>query len=152
MDKASETILSLKPVTFRYKRELDPEGIQQFGLVAEEVEKVSPDLVARDEQGKPYTVRYEAVNAMLLNEFLKAHRKVEEQEATIAQLKATSTKQEAVNGEQQKRMEALAMRLEEQGAQIQKVSAQLAAERGGVVAAAGLEASNLSTHIVTDNQ
>ena len=79
MDKASETILALQPVTFRYKQELDPDGIPQFGLVAEQVEKVNPDLVARDEQGKPYTVRYEAVNAMLLNEFLKEHRKVEEQ-------------------------------------------------------------------------
>ena len=79
MDKASEAILSLKPVTFRYKHELDPEGIPQFGLVAEEVEKVNPDLVARDEKGKAYTVRYEAVNAMLLNEFLKEHRKVQEQ-------------------------------------------------------------------------
>ena len=75
MDKASEAILALQPVTFRYKKELDPDGIPQFGLVAEEVEKVNPDLVARDEQGKPYTVRYEAVNAMLLNEFLKEHRK-----------------------------------------------------------------------------
>ena len=82
MDKASEAILALQPVTFRYKHELDPEGIPQFGLVAEQVEKVNPDLVARDEQGKVYTVRYEAVNAMLLNEFLKEHRKVEEQEAT----------------------------------------------------------------------
>src|SRR4029450_10692892 len=79
MDKASEVILALKPVTFRYKKEFDPAGIPQFGLVAEEVEKVNPDLVARDEQGKPYTVRYEAVNAMLLNEFLKEHKKVEEQ-------------------------------------------------------------------------
>src|SRR5882762_9711254 len=86
MDKASEAILALKPVTFRYKHELDPAGIPQFGLVAEEVEKVNPDLVARDEQGRPYTVRYEAVNAMLLNEFLKEHRKNEKQEATIAQL------------------------------------------------------------------
>ena len=86
MDKASEAVLALKPVTFRYKKELDPKGIQQFGLVAEEVEKVNPDLVARDEQGKPYTVRYEAVNAMLLNEFLKEHRKNEEQQATIARL------------------------------------------------------------------
>ena len=77
MDKASEAILALKPVTFRYKQELDPEGIPQFGLVAEEVEKVDPDLVARDEQGKPYTVRYEAVNAMLLNEFLKARRQID---------------------------------------------------------------------------
>jgi hypothetical protein len=75
MDKASETILALKPVTFRYKQELDPDGIPQFGLVAEEMEKVNPDLVIRDEQGKPYTVRYEAVNAMLLNEFLKEHRR-----------------------------------------------------------------------------
>jgi hypothetical protein len=86
MDKASEAILSLKPVTFRYKRKLDPEGIPQFGLVAEQVEKIDPDLVARDSQGKVLTVRYEAVNAMLLNEFLKEHRKVEELEAAIAQL------------------------------------------------------------------
>ena len=85
MDKASEAILSLKPVTFRYKTALDPKGIPQFGLVAEQVEKVNPDLVARDDQGRPYTVRYEAVNAMLLNEFLKEHRKVEEQAATIEQ-------------------------------------------------------------------
>ncbi len=85
MDKASEAILALKPVTFRYKRELDPESIPQFRLVAEDVEKVNPNLVARDEQGKPYTVRYEAVNAMLLNEFLKEHRKVEKLEATVAQ-------------------------------------------------------------------
>src|SRR5437870_571556 len=86
MAKASEAILALKPVTFRYKKELDAKGIPQFGLVAEQVEKVNPDLVARDDQGKPYTVRYEAVNAMLLNEFLKEHRKVEEQEATIIRL------------------------------------------------------------------
>src|SRR5438876_351469 len=87
MDKASEAILALKPVTFLYKKQLDPDGIPQFGLVAEQVEKVNPDLVARDDHGKPYTVRYEAVNAMLLNEFLKAHRKIEQQEATIAQQK-----------------------------------------------------------------
>ena len=78
MGEASEAILALQPVTLRYKKQLDPDGIPQFGLVAEEVEKVSPDLVAYDDQGKPYTVRYEAVNAMLLNEFLKAHRKMEE--------------------------------------------------------------------------
>ena len=83
MHKASEAILALKPVTFRYKHELDPDGIPQFGLVAEEVEKVNPDLVARDEQGKPYTVRYEAVNAMLLNEFLKEHKKVERQAKAV---------------------------------------------------------------------
>src|SRR4029077_2756320 len=80
MDKASEAILSLKPVTFRYKQDLDPEGIPQFGLVAEQVEKVNSDLVVRGEDGKVMTVRYEAVNAMLLNEFLKEHRKVQEQE------------------------------------------------------------------------
>src|SRR5205823_9910894 len=88
MDKASEAILALKPVTFRYKHELDPAGIPQFGLVAEQVEKVNPDLVARDEQGKPYTVRYEAVNAMLLNEFLKEHRTVQGQQKEIDALKA----------------------------------------------------------------
>src|SRR5438874_13252232 len=122
MDKASEAILALKPVTFRYKKELDPKGIPQFGLVAEEVEKINPDLVARDEQGKPYTVRYEAVNAMLLNEFLKEHCKVEEQQATIAQLKSTVA-------EQQKSFEAKLAKQEEQiealTAGLQKVSAQL---------------------------
>ena len=75
MDTASEALFSLKPVTFRYKKEIDPAGTSQFGLVAEEVEKVNPDLVVRDKEGKPYTVRYEQVNAMLLNEFLKEHRK-----------------------------------------------------------------------------
>src|SRR5205823_10384719 len=83
MDQVSEAILALKPVTFRYKHDLDPAGIPQFGLVAEEVAKVNPDLVARDEQGKPYTARYEAVNAMLLNEFLKEHRKGQEQDRKI---------------------------------------------------------------------
>src|SRR2546421_1175291 len=88
MDKASEAILALKPVTFRYKKQLDPKGIPQFGLVAEEVEKVNPDLVARDDQGKPYTVRYEAVNAMLLNEFIKARRQIESQQKQIDALTA----------------------------------------------------------------
>src|SRR6266849_6490022 len=108
MDKASEAILALKPVTFRYKHELDPAGIPQFGLVAEQVEKVNPALVARDADGKVYTVRYEAVNAMLLNEFLKEHRKVGELEATAAQ--------------QQKEIKGLTASLKEQAAQIQKVS------------------------------
>jgi hypothetical protein len=98
MQKASEAILALKPVTFRYKHELDPDGIPQFGLVAEEVEKVNPDLVARDEQGKPYTVRYEAVNAMLLNEFLKEHKKVERQaQAVEKQAKEISELKSVVN-------------------------------------------------------
>jgi Chaperone of endosialidase len=102
MDKASEAVLSLPSVTFRYKKELDSKGIPQFGLVAEQVEKVDPDLAARDDRGKPYSVRYEAVNAMLLNEFLKEHRTVEEQgtalksqEATITELKATVAKLKA---------------------------------------------------------
>jgi Chaperone of endosialidase len=92
MDKTSEAILALKPVTFRYKPELDPEGIPQFGLVAEDVEKVNPDLVARDDHGKPYSVRYEAVNAMLLNEFLKEHRKVEQLEKRVEALTASLQK------------------------------------------------------------
>jgi trimeric autotransporter adhesin len=123
MDKASEAILALKPVTFRYKHELDPEGMLQFGLVAEQVEKVNPALVARDDQGKPYTVRYEAVNAMLLNEFLKEHRKVEEQGTTIA-------KQGAIIEQQQKEIAALTTSLKEQAAQIQKVSDQLQLRKG----------------------
>jgi trimeric autotransporter adhesin len=88
MDKASEAILTLKPVTFRYKQEIDSKSIRQFGLIAEEVEKVNPDLVARDAEGKVYTVRYEAVNAMLLNEFLKEHRKVERLEKQVERLTA----------------------------------------------------------------
>ena len=83
MGDASDVLLSLKPVSFRYKKNLDPKAIPQFGLVAEQVEKVDPDLVARDDQGKPYSVRYEAVNAMLLNEFLKEHQKVEEQSGQL---------------------------------------------------------------------
>ncbi|MDD5266436.1 MAG: tail fiber domain-containing protein [Methylococcales bacterium] len=125
MDKASEAILALKPVTFHYKHALDPKGIPQFGLVAEQVEKVNPDLVARDEQGKVYTVRYEAVNAMLLNEFLKEHRVVEEQEATITEIKSTVTRQEATIAQQQKELKALAASLEAQASQIKKVSRQL---------------------------
>ena len=98
MDSASEAILSLKPVTFHYKHELDPDGIPQFGLVAEDVEKINPDLVARDEEGRPCTVRYEAVNAMLLNEFLKARRQIDAQqkqiEALIAGLQKVSAQLE----------------------------------------------------------
>src|SRR5215469_1668004 len=88
MDKASEAILALKPVTFRYKKELDPDKIPQFGLIAEEVEKVNPDLVARDEEGKITSVLYEAVNAMLLNEFLKEHQTVQELKKQVAELTA----------------------------------------------------------------
>jgi hypothetical protein len=88
MDEASEAMLALKPVTFRYKHELDPECIPQFGLVAEQVEKVNPDLVARDKQGKPFIVRYDAVNATLLNEFLKERRKVQGLQKQVEKLTA----------------------------------------------------------------
>ncbi len=122
MDKASEAILALKPVTFHYKKEFDPEGIPQFGLVAEEVEKINPALITRDPEGKPYTVRYEAINAMLLNEFLKEHRKVEQQEASITQQRQDF---EAAIAQQQKEIKTLAVTVKEQASQIQKVSAQL---------------------------
>ena len=115
MDRTSEAILALKPVTFHYKHDLDPKGIPQFGLVAEDVEKVNPDLVARDDQGKPYTVRYEAVNALLLNEFLKEHKTVQEQGATIAELK--------------REIEALTATVKKQVSQIEKVSAQVQANK-----------------------
>jgi hypothetical protein len=104
MERASEALFALKPVTFRYKKGLDPQGIPQFGLVAEDVEAVNPDLVVRDKEGKVNTVRYDVVNAMLLNEFLKEHRKVQKLEAAL----------EAVNA-----------RLKAQEAKIQKVSDQI---------------------------
>jgi hypothetical protein len=119
MDRASEAILAMKPVTFHYKKEIDSNNTPQFGLVAEEVEKVNPDLVVRDKEGKPYSVRYDQVNAMLLNEFLKEHRKVQEQEATITQL----------NKDFRTTVTQLTARLDEQAAQIQKVSAQLEASK-----------------------
>jgi hypothetical protein len=129
MGDASDALLALRPVTFRYKHEIDPDGIPQFGLVAEEVEKVNPDLVRRDAQGKVFTVRYEAVNAMLLNEFLKEHRKVEEQETSMTQLKATVAKQEAIIAKQQKGFEAKIAhqqtQIEALTAGLQKVSAQV---------------------------
>ncbi len=108
MERASEVVFALTPVTFRYKKEIDPDATPQFGLVAEDVAKVNPDLVVRDPDGKAFTVRYEAVNAMLLNEFLKEHKKTEKLEATLASLIAT---------------------VKEQAAQIQKVSAQLEASK-----------------------
>jgi hypothetical protein len=104
MDKASEAILALRPVNFRYQKSLDPKGVPQYGLVAEEVAKVNPDLVVPDEEGKPFSVRYEEVNAMLLNEFLKEHRKVEGL---------------------QKQIDALTAQLKQQAMLIQKVSAQV---------------------------
>jgi trimeric autotransporter adhesin len=119
MEMASEAVLALRPVTFRYKEEIDPNRTAQFGLVAEDVEKVSPDLVVHNKEGKPYSVRYDAVNAMLLNEFLKEHRTVEEQKVTIAQLKQDFQSKLAL---QQKQIEALT-------AGLQKVSAKLEASK-----------------------
>src|SRR5438128_1278829 len=116
MDKTSEAILGLKPVTFQLKS--DSKGTPQFGLIAEEVAQVNPDLVMRDDKGEIYTVRYEAVNAMLLNEFLKEHRKVQEQEATISELKSTVA-------QQQEGMKVFAATLKEQDSKIQKVTDQL---------------------------
>jgi hypothetical protein len=113
--KASEAILALQPVAFRYKQEIDPKGAPQFGLVAEEVEKVSPDLVSRDANGNPYTVRYDQVNAMLLNEFLKEHRRAEKLEANAA--------------EQQNEIKALARLVKDQASRIEKVTAQLETNR-----------------------
>ena len=123
MATTSQAILALKPVTFRYKS--DKTKTPQFGLVAEDVAAVDPDLVVHDENGEIYTVRYDAVNAMLLNEFLKEHKKAEEQQATIEQLKSSAARQEAINAQQQKGMQALAATVKEQAALIQKVSAQL---------------------------
>jgi len=118
MDEASETLFALSPVTFRYKKDIDGSHALSFGLIAEDVAKIDPNLITRDEGGKPQTVRYDAGNAMLLNEFLKEHRKVEEQnyklqeqEATIAQLKSG--------------MRTLAATVKEQDSKIQKVSDQL---------------------------
>jgi hypothetical protein len=126
MEEASEALFALKPITFHYKKEIDPAGTSQFGLVAEEVEKVNPDLVVRDKEGKPYSVRYDQVNAMLLNEFLKAHSKMEQQEATIAELKSTVAQQrQDFQVTIAKLEETVTTRLREQAAQIQKVSAQL---------------------------
>lgn len=108
MSEASDLLFALQPVTFRYRKEVDASGTSQFGLVAEDVEKVSPDLIVRDKEGKPYSVRYDQVNAMLLNEFLKEHRKNEQQEATIARL--------------QKQIDALSAGLQKVSAQIQMSS------------------------------
>ena len=140
MDKASEALFELKPVTFHYKKELDWQGYSSLVLVAEEVQKVNSALIVLDKEGKPYSVRYDQVNAMLLNEFLKEHkafleeqRKVEEQEKTIVELKSGMT--------------ANAATVKEQAAQIQKVSAQLAAASpsGG-----GLEASKPARQMVNN--
>jgi septal ring factor EnvC (AmiA/AmiB activator) len=108
MEQASETLFALKPVTFHYKKEIDPARALSFGLIAEDMAEVSPELITRDKEGKPETVRYDAVNAMLLNEFLKEHRAFVEQQAKVA--------------EQQQEIEALKKELREQRTLIQTVS------------------------------
>ena len=118
MDKASEALFALKPVTFRYKQRIDPSHRLSFGLVAEDVAKVSADLISRDKEGKPQTVRYDAVNAMLLNEFLKEHKNVEQQAREIQEQKNTIS-------ELKKGMDSLVAQLKEQASRVQKVSAQV---------------------------
>ena len=118
MERASEVLFALKPVTFHYKKQIDPAAISQFGLVAEDVEKVNPDLVVRDKEGKPYSVRYDHVNAMLLNEFLKEHRKVEEQDRKIREQEITIT-------DLKKEMETVVARLKEHDSKFERVSDQL---------------------------
>jgi Chaperone of endosialidase len=131
MDAASEAILALKPVSFRYKG--DNTNTPQFGLIAEQVADVIPELVVRDKEGKPYSVRYDQVNAMLLNEFLKEHRKNDEQEATIGQLKASAAKQEATVSELKRRIELLTAQLKEPIAQGERTDLD---ERSSAVSAA----------------
>jgi len=131
MDKASEALLALKPVTFRYKKEIDPDSRAQFGLVAEEVEKVNPDLVVRDKEGKAYSVRYEQVNAMLLNEFLKEHRTVQELRNEIASLTST---------------------VKEQASQIQKVSAQVEVSKFARRTAGRIRRGGPAPQVVLNNQ
>jgi hypothetical protein len=142
MGAASEALLALRPITFHYKPELDKTCTPQFGLVAEEVAKVNPDLVTRDAKGELTTVRYEAVNAMLLNEFLKEHLKVKEQQATIAELQSTVAQQqkgfESKMAKQEKEIEALT-------AGLQKVSAKLAIANPS---AGGLEVSKSASQTV----
>src|SRR5437667_4340767 len=127
MNQTSESILALKPVTFNYRS--DKKSTPQFGLIAEEVAEVNPDLVVRDKNGEIYTVRYDAVNAMLLNEFLKEHRRVEEQQATVTHLQKDF---QAVSAEQQEEIQLLRAQLKEQAAQIQKVSVELKLQKAPV--------------------
>jgi hypothetical protein len=129
MGDASDVLLGLQPVRFHYKSEIDPAATPQFGLIAEDVAKVDPDLIVRDNDGRPYTVRYEAVNAMLLNEFLKQHRKMDEQSALIAgQEKTMKDQQGAIDDQKatitklQKQLESLSSHLSDLDARIQKMN------------------------------
>jgi hypothetical protein len=137
MGSVSEAVLALKPVTFQYKNDLQ-DARPQFGLIAEEVAEVDPDLVIRDKEGKPYTVRYDAVNAMLLNEFLKEHDRVQEQQSKIEKHEATIAELKSTVAQQQKGMKVLTAQLKEQATQIQKVGT-------------GLERSKLKTRVALNN-
>jgi hypothetical protein len=119
MDCSSETLFALKPVTFRYKKDADPSQALSFGLIAEDVAQVSPELITRDEEGKPQTVRYEAVNAMLLNEFLKEHRKLDIQTRKADEQEARIQQQEVRIAQQQKAIEQLATQMQKVSAQVQ---------------------------------
>jgi predicted RNase H-like nuclease (RuvC/YqgF family) len=123
MDNASEAILALKPVTFHYKT--DTTNTPQFGLIAEQVADINPDLVVRDDKGEIYTVRYDAVNAMLLNEFLKEHRKVEEQEHKLHEQDGSIQKQQATVEELREEIRRLTETVKVEASEIQKVSARL---------------------------
>jgi Chaperone of endosialidase len=131
MDKSSEALFALRPVKFHYKREIDRGGTEQFGLVAEDVEKVNPDLVIRDEEGKPYSVRYDQVNAMLLNEFLKEHRKVQKLEATVADLKTAKAREDSAISDLRNEVRALTAQLKAQTEHMQKVRAQIKTRNAG---------------------
>jgi hypothetical protein len=124
MDKASEPLFALKPVTFRAKGNMDPSRVKHYGLIAEDVAAVDSDLVVYNQEGKPETLRFDSINAMLLNEFLKEHRKVQEQELTIAQLK--------------REMESVVVRLKAHESKIQKVTD-------------GIEASKPETEVVVND-
>jgi hypothetical protein len=126
IDKDSEALFALKPVSFRYKNDIDPAHTKMFGLIAEEVAEVNPDLVVRNAKGEVDTIRFDSINAMLLNEFLKVHSKVQGIEATIAQDKKDF---DATLAQQEKAIESITASLKDQATQIQKVSARLAANR-----------------------
>ena len=142
MERASEALFALKPVTFRYKKGIDPQGTPQFGLLAEDVEAVDPDLVVRDKEGKVNTVRYEAVNAMLLNEFLKEHRKVEEQQVRVTELNSRVAKQEALAAQQENSFQS---KLAEQDKQIEALTS------GLEKVSAHLEVTKSAPQVVSNN-
>jgi hypothetical protein len=147
MDKTSEAILALKPVTFHYKS--DNTATSQFGLIAEEVADVDPDLVVRDEKGEIYTVRYDAVNAMLLNEFLKEHRKVEDQETTVSELKSTVEKQEAAAAKQEATIARQQEQIEVLTAGLQKVTDQVEL---GKFTTGGIRGGGFVAQVAENNQ